>query len=351
MRRAVLALVVLIFGLAAESAAALPRHQVAGLQVALYRYGHYSGPIDGIAGPMTRRAIANVQRSLGVTPTGRAGKRVHAALGVYGRPLFGTRTLRRGMTGFDVSVLQFLLARHGFPTKNLNSTFDPLTERQVRKFQRSRRLAADGVVGRRTRAALLARSTKGTKTRRRPVLALHVVRPGETLTAIAEQHGTTVRTLAAHNRLSVTSFLLVGAKLKVPRRQELTRRESTRASFARWASRYGVDVRLVRALAWQESKFQTNVRSSAGAVGVMQVTPPTWSFVEMFVIGHSVPRTVDGNVRVGVAYLHHLLHEFNGNARRALGAYYQGPASVRRHGLFADTRRFVNNVFALRGRV
>jgi soluble lytic murein transglycosylase-like protein len=64
-----------------------------------------------------------------------------------------------------------------------------------------------------------------------------------------------------------------------------------------------------------------------------------------------VPRTVDGNVRVGVAYLHHLLHEFRGDARLALAAYYQGPAAVRRRGLLRPTRRFVANVLALRGRV
>jgi soluble lytic murein transglycosylase-like protein len=83
----------------------------------------------------------------------------------------------------------------------------------------------------------------------------------------------------------------------------------------------------------------------------MQVIPATWFFVERFVIGDPVARTVDGNVRVGVAYLHHLLHEFRGNARLALAAYYQGPAAVRRRGLLRPTRRFVANVLALRGRV
>jgi hypothetical protein len=61
---------------------------------------------------------------------------------------------------------------------------------------------------------------------------------------------------------------------------------------------------------------------------------------------------MDGNVRVGVAYLHHLLHQFAFDARLAVGAYYQGrPASVRRRGLARPTRRFVANVLALRGRV
>ena len=128
-------------------------------------------------------------------------------------------------------------------------------------------------------------------------------------------------------------------------------RSDVRASLDRWARHYGVDPSLARALAWQESGFQDHVRSSAGAFGVMQVTPATWDFVVVFVIGISVPRTTDGNVRVGVAFLDHLLGQFRGDVRLAVGAYYQGPASVRRHGLFRETRQFVANVLALRGRV
>ena len=119
-------------------------------------------------------------------------------------------------------------------------------------------------------------------------------------------------------------MLLIGVKLLVPKRQTVARRTSVTASIDRWAAHYGVSPRLARALAWQESGFQPHVRSSVGATGVMQVIPATRDFVELFVIGQRVPRTTDGGIRVGVAYLDHLLGEFNGNVRRALGAYYQG---------------------------
>jgi soluble lytic murein transglycosylase-like protein len=122
-------------------------------------------------------------------------------------------------------------------------------------------------------------------------------------------------------------------------------------SLNRWAAHYGVSPELARALAWQESGFQNHVRSHVGAVGVMQVIPATWFFTERFVIGAPVPRTADGNIRVGVAFLGHLLREFRGDVRLALGAYYRGPAAVRRYGLGPETRHFVANVLALRGRV
>ena len=334
--------------LAPAGASAMAPYEVAGLQVALYRFGHYKGPIDGIAGLMTNRAVVAFQRERGLATDGKVGKQTRVALGRYGRPLFGVRTLRRGKVGFDVSVLQFLLAKRGLPPQRLNSNFGPATEELVRKFQRKAGLPVDGIVGKATRAALVA--GKKAKTAKKATKR-HVVQPGETLTAIAERNRTTVRALASTNKLDPSGVLLIGATLVVPRGQTVARRTSVTASIDRWAAHYGVTAKLVRALAWQESGFQPHVRSSVGASGVMQVIPATRDFVELFVIGQRVPRTTDGNIRVGVAYLDHLLDEFKGNVRRAVGAYYQGPAAVQKDGLYPETRRFVANVLALRGRV
>lgn len=306
-RISIVLLALVLAGVAAPAASALDRVQVPGLQVALYRKGFYKGPIDGLAGPLTRKAVVAFQKSVGLEPDGVPGSKTRAALGRYGKPLFGSRTIRRGMVGYDVSVLQFLLAKRGFPPKRLNSNFGPSTEELVKRFQKRAGIAADGVVGRLTRAALVAKSGKPPKTLLRPA--------GEART------------------------------------RSLSSRDAVRASLNKWSRRYGVDPELARALAWQESGFQNSVRSSAGAFGVMQVTPATWEFVETVLIGDRVSRNVDGNVRVGVRYLRHLVDEFNGSERRALGAYYQGPASVKRRGLMRETKVFVANVLALKGRV
>jgi peptidoglycan hydrolase-like protein with peptidoglycan-binding domain len=292
-----LAITPLVAGVVCGDAAALAKVQVPGVQVALYRYGHYKGEIDGIAGPMTRRAIRNFQRSKGL---GVVGPRTRAAFGRrFGGPVFGARLIKRGQVGFDVSVLQFLLVRRGLPL-SLDGSFGPATERAVRRFQRRAGLVSDGIVGRRTRAALVAG-------------------------AVAAPQGRAVLTVSS--------------------------RPTVEAALSRWAAHYGVSLGLVRALAWQESGFQNHVRSRAGAVGPLQVLPVTREFVEQVLIGARVPRTMDGNVRVGVAYLHHLLHRFGMSVRLALGAYYSGPAAVMRRGLSRPTRRFVANVLALRGRV
>jgi LysM repeat protein len=359
MRRHYVVIAALVIGgIACGPAAGLSKVQLPGLQVALYRYGLYHGQIDGIAGPMTKRAVVQFQRKAGLQADGVAGPRTRAKLGRFGRPLFGTRVMKRGMFGLDVSVLQFLLARRGFAPPRLTSFFGGTTDNLVRRFQKKAGLTVDGIVGPATRRALLGRPAAGRRSRSQaqPATARHLVQPGETLTAIAVRHGTTVAALARRNRLDPRGVLLAGIRLVVPAGGAAggstpASRSSVRDSLARWAAHYGVDTDLARALAWQESGFQSHVRSGIGAFGVMQVTPATWSFVEMFVIGERVPRTADGNVRVGVAYLGHLLREFRGNTRLAVGAYYQGPAGIRKRGLFEETKHFVANVLALRGRV
>jgi soluble lytic murein transglycosylase-like protein len=117
-----------------------------------------------------------------------------------------------------------------------------------------------------------------------------------------------------------------------------------------WAIAYRLDPSLVRALGWMESGFQPGLVSSAGARGVLQVLPVTRGYVERQLIGHKVPRSTSGNIRIGVVYLRQLLREFAWDRRQALAAWYQGPASVRKQGQLASTRLFVANVLALRTR-
>jgi soluble lytic murein transglycosylase-like protein len=183
----------------------------------------------------------------------------------------------------------------------------------------------------------------------------YVVKPGDTLTAIATKHKTTVRALAKVNDLKSVNLVVEGAMLRLPAdvggrpAQELSR-STVRAHIDKWANHYGVSTNLARALAWQESGFQTNITSSVGAWGPMQVMPETWSFVETVLLGRSVPRTGEGGVQVGMALLAHLLKRFDGSQRLAIAAWYQGEKAVRERGLYDETKTFVANVLALSGR-
>jgi hypothetical protein len=282
------------FALAPAAQALNP--QTAGLQVALRAYGLYGGAVDGIAGPRTVAATKAFQRRAGLPVDGRAGPRTRRALGPLGMPLFGRRTLRPGRFGWDVSVLQFLLARRGSLVP-VSGYFDGATARALRHYQRARRLQVDGVAGPRTMAALA---------RGRPALA--------------------------------------------PARGGTHAPVGVRALLVHWARVYRVDPGLVRALAWMESGYHPGLVSSSGARGVMQVLPITKDYVETVLLGRRVPWTVSGGIHVGVVYLRQLLREFGGNERLALAAWYQGPASIRRNGVARGTRAFVDDVLALRSR-
>jgi peptidoglycan hydrolase-like protein with peptidoglycan-binding domain len=332
-------------------AAALTNPQIPGLQVALRAHGYKPGPIDGIVGPSTAAAVRAFQRRAGIHADGLAGPRTRAKLGRLGRPLFGARTLGRGRIGWDVSVLQFLLARRGFAPPHLNGNFGRGTERAVRRFQRRFGLAVDGIAGPATQRALLTGRRHRRPHRRRAPARTHLVRSGDTLTAIAARYGTTVRALERANRLRPGAFILIGTRLRVPHGDSHVTVTGIRGSIDRWAAHYGVDPHLARGLAWMESGFQPAIRSPIGAWGVMQVTPATWDYVEAILIGSRIPRTADGNVRVGVAYLSHLLRAFGGSEPLALAAYYQGPASVRTRGLLRETKAFVADVQALKARM
>ena len=291
--------VLLCVGVATVAAAAAPvalagrNPQVAGLQVALRARGLYSGAIDAIRGPLTIQAVRDFQRTHHLRVTGHVGRHTRAALGALGRPLYGARLLTRGEVGWDVAVLQYLLARHGIAVP-VNGHFGGRTLRAVLHFQRRANLVADGMVGPRTRTALAGRA---------------------------------------------------------PRPPRVGTISSVRFLLDHWAAHYGVSVHLVRGLAWMESGYNNRLVSSTGARGIMQIEPYTWRFVEVVLIGHHVRHGPSGNIHVGVAYLHRLLDDFDGNQRLALAGWYQGERAVRMRGLYKETRLFVRNVLALAARM
>jgi len=342
--------------LAAPTALAAADPEIAGLQVALRSKGLYFGKIDGVPGPMTAKGIRTFQRLTRLPVTGKLGPRTRAELGALGRPLVARQVLTQGAYGWDVSSLQFLLARAGhLRLIDVDGHFGASTKAALVRFQRSRGLAVDGVAGSATRTAFGHGRRTSVLTRATAAPVSYVVRPGDTLTGIAAKHRTTVRALASANNLKSVNIVVEGAKLRLPGGgasgpAARLSRSTVRAHIDRWATHYGIPVNLARALAWQESGFQTNVTSSVGAWGPMQVIPDAWEFVETVLLGRSVARTGDGGVEVGMTLLSHLLKRFNGDQRLALAAWYQGEKAVRERGLFDETKVFVANVLALAGR-
>ncbi|MDX6400306.1 MAG: hypothetical protein QOF27_912 [Gaiellaceae bacterium] len=344
--------------LAAPVSASLnPQH--AGLQVALRAQGLYLGPIDAIIGPKTVAAVRKFQQTHRLHVTGIADLKTRRELGPLGTPLFGSRTLARGKFGWDVAVLQFLLNKRGV-TVPVNAYMDKPTVAGVRSYQRVMHLKADGIAGPATFAALGLQTAVPVRAAMVPLsLRSYTVKPGDSLTAIARKHKTTLSKIAKANKLNPAKPLLIGVKLQIPSTTatrtttavSATNAGTVRSSLDHWAAHYGIDASLARALAWMESGYNNEVVSSVGAQGVMQLLPSTWDYVETVLIKHPVAHDADGNVHVGLAYLNHLLHAFNGNERLALAGWYQGERAVRLSGTYKVSKVFVADVLALRQRM
>jgi soluble lytic murein transglycosylase-like protein len=111
------------------------------------------------------------------------------------------------------------------------------------------------------------------------------------------------------------------------------------------ATKYGVDPILVRAVAWQESRFRGSAVSPKGAIGVMQLMPSTASWLGVN------PHDPRDNIFGGVAYLGTLLDRFGGDVRLALAAYNAGPEAVTRHRGIPPYRETQNYVKAISERL
>jgi soluble lytic murein transglycosylase len=119
------------------------------------------------------------------------------------------------------------------------------------------------------------------------------------------------------------------------------------------ARNYDLDPAFLAAVIEEESKFRADARSSAGAIGLMQLQPATAKGIALrtggtrFVLSDLyVPEL---NVRYGAWYLHHLIAKY-GDERLALAAYNAGQRNVDRWRAagedvqFPETRAYVDKV-------
>ena len=119
----------------------------------------------------------------------------------------------------------------------------------------------------------------------------------------------------------------------------------------------GVDAALIAAVIYSESKF-VDQTSSAGARGLMQITPEAAKEIERLSGGTTFKlkdlSDPEINIRYGTFLLHELLERYEGDEAAALAAYNAGPGNADKWGgssltvaeiPFPETRAYVEEVF------
>ena len=121
------------------------------------------------------------------------------------------------------------------------------------------------------------------------------------------------------------------------------------------ASTHKIDFELLQALIATESGFDTNAVSPKGAVGLMQLMPPT---AQRYGVQADARTTVEKkltdpkiNIKAGSRYLRDLMAMFPGKPELALAAYNAGEGAVKRYGNkippFAETQNYVKTVMQI----
>ena len=102
----------------------------------------------------------------------------------------------------------------------------------------------------------------------------------------------------------------------------------------KYAKQYNVDTFLITAMILEESRYNAQAVSWAGAIGLMQIMPATGKeLAQQLKIRRfrtSMLKQPEVNIRMGTKYIGYLNSLFDGNPMLVIGAYNGGPGRMKR---------------------
>ena len=115
---------------------------------------------DGVVGINTRNALAKITSNNSSSDTNNNSNSTNNSSSNNTNTTPPTTILRKGNSGSGVRWLQERLKTLGFFNHAITGNFGSITQNAVRRFQQSRNLAVDGIVGMNTRNALLKNNSQ-----------------------------------------------------------------------------------------------------------------------------------------------------------------------------------------------
>ncbi len=133
------------------------------------------------------------------------------------------------------------------------------------------------------------------------------------------------------------------------------------STILKWSKQRQLNPLLVTSLIRQESRFEPEIESSAGAMGLMQVIPPTAKTAAQNIgLSNYSMTNPEDNINIGTYYLDFTHQKYNNNSMLAVASYNAGPNAVakwvKRYGLqdaddfvekipYPETKGYVESVF------
>lgn len=216
----------------------------------------------------------------------------------------------------------------------------------------------------------------------------YTIKAGDTLSAIASKHGVKLSDILSANRLSMSTMIYPGNKLVIPgasvqpassqpaasvtplvpssflgftypaavvssanenkallNASPVPSRDQMRTIVADTARQMGVEPALALAFAHQESGFNQRAVSPANAIGAMQVIPSSGQWASDLVGRKLNLLDPYDNATAGVAIIRQLIATSK-DRDTAIAGYYQGQYSVSKHGMYDDTKAYVEAIKA-----